>query len=292
MERAAEGLWRSILAAAAGNVLEWYDFAVYAYMAPYIAAKFFPGDDPMAGLLAVFATFGLGFVIRPLGGILIGRFGDVRGRKVALLLTIVLMAIGTAGIGLVPGRDAVGGLAPWLLVFCRLLQGFSAGGEWGSSTAFIYEWAPKGRRGFFSSLQQSSVAGGMLLGSAVAAALSSVLSKTQMADFGWRIPFLLGVLIIPVGFYMWRYVEETPVFVAHQDKPVALRAGIKLAAQASGIIVIWTVAYYAILTYMPVFTAHYSRLGPAAALWSNALSLFVLAVTIPFFGAMADRFGR
>ncbi len=292
MERAAAGLWRSILAAAAGNVLEWYDFAVYAYMAPFIAEKFFPDGDPLAGLLAVFATFGLGFVVRPLGGILIGRFGDLKGRKAALLLTIVLMAVGTAGIGLVPGRDAIGSLAPWLLIFCRLLQGFSAGGEWGSSTAFIYEWAPKGRRGFFSSLQQSSVAGGMLLGSAVAALFGTFLSKTQMADFGWRIPFLLGVLIAPVGYYMWRYVEETPVFVARQDKPVTTRAGIRLAVQASGIIVIWTVAYYAILTYMPVFTARYSHLGPAAALWSNALSLFVLAVTIPFFGVMADRIGR
>jgi MFS transporter, MHS family, proline/betaine transporter len=292
IEQAAQGLWRSILAAAAGNVLEWYDFTVYAYMASYIAAKFFPGDDPVAGLLAVFATFGLGFVIRPLGGILIGRFGDLKGRKAALLLTIILMAVGTAGIGLVPGRTMIGGLAPWLLVFCRLLQGFSAGGEWGSSTAFIYEWAPKGRRGFFSSLQQSSVAGGMLLGSAVAALFSTVFSKTQMADFGWRIPFLLGVLIIPIGLYMWRHVEETPVFAAEKSEKVDLRAGIGLAAQASGIIVIWTVAYYAILTYMPVFTAHYSHLGPAAALWSNALSLFALAVTIPVFGLAADRIGR
>jgi MHS family proline/betaine transporter-like MFS transporter len=292
IEQAAHGLWRSIAAAAAGNVLEWYDFTVYAYMASYIAAKFFPGDDPVAGLLAVFATFGLGFVIRPLGGILIGRFGDIKGRKAALLLTIVLMAVGTAGIGLVPGRAAIGGLAPWLLVACRLLQGFSAGGEWGSSTAFIYEWAPKGRRGFFSSLQQSSVAGGMLLGSAVAALFGTLFSKTQMADFGWRIPFLLGVLIIPVGLYMWRYVDETPVFAAKPSEKVALRAGVWLAAQASGIIVIWTVAYYAILTYMPVFTAHYSHLGPAAALWSNALSLFVLAVTIPVFGLLADRIGR
>jgi len=286
------GLWRSILAAAAGNVLEWYDFTVYAYMAPYIAEKFFPQDDPLTGLLAVFATFGLGFVIRPLGGILIGRFGDLKGRKAALIFTILLMAMGTAGIGLVPGRDQIGGLAPWLLVFCRLLQGFSAGGEWGSSTAFIYEWSPKGRRGFFSSLQQSSVAGGMLLGSAVAALFGSLLSKTQMADFGWRLPFLLGVLILPVGYYMWRYVEETPVFAARQDKPVTLRGGMRLAAQASGIIVIWTVAYYAILTYMPVFTARYSHLGAGAALWSNALSLLVLAVTIPFFGALADRIGR
>jgi len=292
MERAAAGLWRSILAAAAGNVLEWYDFTVYAYMAPYIAAKFFPEDDPLTGLLAVFATFGLGFVIRPLGGILIGRFGDMKGRKAALLLTILLMALGTAGIGLVPDRDQIGGLAPWLLVLCRLLQGFSAGGEWGSSTAFIYEWAPRGRRGFFSSLQQSSVAGGMLLGSAVAALFGGILSKTQMAEFGWRIPFLLGVLILPVGFYMWRYVEETPVFAARQDKPVTLRGGMRLAVQASGIIVIWTVAYYAILIYMPVFTARYSHLGPAAALWSNALSLLVLVFTIPFFGTLADRIGR
>ena len=292
IEEAAPRLWRSILAAAAGNVLEWYDFTVYAYMAPFIALKFFPGDDPMTGLLAVFATFGLGFVVRPLGGIVIGRLGDVRGRKAALLLTIVLMALGTAGIGLVPGRDTAGALAPWLLVLCRLIQGFSAGGEWGSSTAFIYEWAPRGRRAFFSSLQQSSVAGGMLLGSAIAALLGTLLNKTQMSDFGWRLPFLLGALIIPVGWYLWRHVEETPVFAAGPTAPVTTGKGIVLALQAGGIIVIWTVAYYAILTYMPVFTAQYSKLGSAAALWSNALSLLVLALTIPFFGALADRIGR
>ena len=288
----APRLWRSILAAATGNVLEWYDFTVYAYMAPFIAAKFFPGDDPVAGLLAVFATFGLGFVVRPLGGIVIGRLGDIRGRKAALLLTIILMAIGTGGIALVPGRETVGAASPWLLVLCRLLQGFSAGGEWGSSTAFIYEWAPKGRRAFFSSLQQSSVAGGMLLGSATAALLGSLLSKTQMGEFGWRVPFLLGALIIPVGFYLWRHVDETPVFATRQDTPVAAAAGVLLMAKASGIIVIWTVAYYAVLTYMPVFTAQHSHLGAAAALWSNALSLLILAMTIPFFGALADRVGR
>lgn len=292
IEKAAPRLWRTIFAAGVGNVLEWYDFSVYAYMAPFIAAKFFPSDDPLTGLLAVFATFGLGFVIRPLGGIVIGRLGDVRGRKEALLLTIVLMAVGTAGIGLVPGRNTVGGWAPWLLVLCRLIQGFSAGGEWGSSTAFIYEWAPKGRRAFFSSLQQSSVAGGMLLGSAIAALLGTMLSKTQMSDFGWRLPFLVGALIIPIGWYLWRHVEETPVFAAGVTMPVGTGKGIILASKAGGIIVIWTVAYYAILTYMPVFTAHYSKLGASAALWSNALSLLVLALTIPFFGALADRVGR
>jgi MHS family proline/betaine transporter-like MFS transporter len=291
-EAEAPHLWRSILAAAAGNLLEWYDFVIYAYMAPLIALKFFPSSDPLAGLLAVFATFGLGFVVRPLGGIVIGRLGDAKGRKVALLVTIFLMALGTAGIGLVPSRAAIGPLAPWLLLLCRLIQGFSAGGEWASATTFIYEWAPAGRRGFFSSLQQSSVACGMLLGSAVAALFTTLLTKGQMADFGWRIPFLLGALILPVGLYTWRKVEETPVFKRREGAPVAVGTGMRLAARAIGITVIWTVAYYAVLTYMPVFTAHFSRLGPAAALWSNALSLFVLAVTTPLFGGLADRVGR
>jgi MHS family proline/betaine transporter-like MFS transporter len=291
-EMGAPRLWRSILAAAAGNLLEWYDFVIYAYMAPLIALKFFPSSDPLAGLLAVFATFGLGFVVRPLGGILIGRLGDARGRKAALLVTIFLMALGTAGIGLVPSRAAIGPLAPWLLLLCRLIQGFSAGGEWASATTFIYEWAPAGRRGFFSSLQQSSVACGMLLGSAVAALFTTLLTKNQMADFGWRIPFLLGALILPVGLYTWRKVEETPVFKRREGAPVAISVGLRLATRAIGITVIWTVAYYAVLTYMPVFTAHFSRLGPAAALWSNALSLFVLAVTTPLFGGLADRVGR
>jgi MFS transporter, MHS family, proline/betaine transporter len=291
-EAEAPHLWRSILAAATGNLLEWYDFVIYAYMAPLIALKFFPSSDPLAGLLAVFATFGLGFVVRPLGGIVIGRLGDAKGRKVALLVTIFLMALGTAGIGLVPSRAAIGPLAPWLLLLCRLIQGFSAGGEWASATTFIYEWAPAGRRGFFSSLQQSSVACGMLLGSAVAALFTTLLTKGQMADFGWRIPFLLGALILPVGLYTWRKVEETPVFMRHEGAPVAVGTGMRLAARAIGITVIWTVAYYAVLTYMPVFTAHFSRLGPAAALWSNALSLFVLAVTTPLFGGLADRVGR
>jgi MFS family permease len=290
--RDAPSLWRPILAAAAGNVLEWYDFTVYAYMAPFIGAKFFPAQDPLTELLAVFATFGLGFVVRPLGGILIGRLGDSKGRKAALLVTILLMAVGTVGIGFVPGRSTIGAAAPWLLVLCRLLQGFSAGGEWGSSTAFIHEWAPKGRRGFFSSLQQSSVAFGMLLGSAIAALSGTLFTKAEMGDFGWRVPFLLGALILPVGLYMWHRVEETPVFAGKKSPPVATRAGMRLAAQASGIIVIWTVAYYAILTYMPVFTARFSGLGSAAALWSGALNLFVLAAAIPLFGYLADRWGR
>src|ERR1700761_6777657 len=133
---------KAVWAASIGNLLEWYDFGVYAYLATLIAAKFFPGNDQTASLLAAFAAYGVGFLARPLGGIVIGRLGDVRGRKAALVLTIFLMAFGTVGIGLIPSRSSIGILAPVLLVICRLMQGFSAGGEWGGSTAFIVEWAP------------------------------------------------------------------------------------------------------------------------------------------------------
>jgi len=142
---------RAVSAAVVGNVLEWYDFAVYGYLATIIAKNFFPPGDEVAALLATFAAFGVGFLVRPLGGIVIGRIGDTRGRKVALILTILLMAVGTVLIGLIPSYSTIGVLAPILLVVARLLQGFSAGGEWGGSTAFIVEWAPANRRGFYGS---------------------------------------------------------------------------------------------------------------------------------------------
>ncbi|MGI4944023.1 MAG: MFS transporter, partial [Janthinobacterium lividum] len=139
---------RAIAAAGIGNVLEYYDFGVYGFFAAVLARKFFPGTDEVASLLATFAAFGVAFLARPLGGVLLGRMGDVRGRKSTLVLTIFLMAIGTAGIGLIPDHAAIGVAAPVLLVLCRVLQGLSAGGEWGNATAFIVEWSPEGRRGY------------------------------------------------------------------------------------------------------------------------------------------------
>ena len=176
--------WRAVSAAVAGNILEWYDFAIYGYVATIIARNFFPSGDEVGALLATFATFGIGFVARPLGGIIIGRMGDTKGRKSALLLTIFLMALGTIGIGVIPSYNSIGLLAPLLLVICRLMQGFAAGGEWGGATAFIVEWAPQNRRGFFGSFQQASVAGGLLLGSAIAAICSTLLSGEQMESWG------------------------------------------------------------------------------------------------------------
>jgi MFS family permease len=288
---------KAVGAAVVGNVLEWYDFSAYGYLATVIAKRFFPSGDDTTALLATFAAFGVGFVVRPLGGVVIGRLGDTKGRKTALVLTIFLMAIGTVGIGLLPDYHTVGVLAPALLVVCRLMQGFAAGGEWGGATAFIVEWAPEGRRGFFGSFQQASVAGGLLLGSGVAALCSTLLSPDQLEGWGWRIPFLLGGLLVPVGVYMRRNIEETPAYreaAARQGpRPVAEASGNwGLAAQAFGFTVLWTVSYYVMLNYMPTFTQRYAGLGRTEALWSNTVGLAVLVLAIPVMGRLSDRVGR
>src|SRR5215468_12212788 len=210
---------RAVYAAVIGNVLEWYDFAVYAFVAGIIAKNFFPASDDVTALLSSFLAYGLGFVARPLGGVVIGRLGDTRGRKAALMLTIFMMAAGTVMIGILPTHATVGLVAPILLVVARLMQGFSAGGEWGGSTAFIVEWAPKGRRGWFGSFQQTSVVAGLLLGSGVAALLNTLLSQEQMNDWGWRVPFLLGGILGPVGLYMRRTMKETPAYEVAAQKP-------------------------------------------------------------------------
>jgi len=293
-ERLAEKSQKALWAAAIGNLLEWYDFGVYAYLASLIAAKFFPSSDPTASLLAAFAAYGVGFLARPLGGIVIGRLGDTKGRKTALVLTIFLMAFGTVGLGLLPSYESVGVLAPILLVLLRLVQGLAAGGEWGTSTAFMVEWAPQDRRGFFGSFQQVSTAGGSLLGSGVAAIMTSSLSPAAMLDWGWRVPFLLGAILLVVGAYMRQNVDETPSFQASRqaaaEQPAA--AGLPLGALAFGFTVFWTIAYYTLLAWMPSFTQRFAGLSPSQALWSNTIGLIAMVIAVPVWGALSDKVGR
>ncbi len=286
---------QAVAAAVIGNVLEWYDFAVYAFVAIHIARKFFPAGDEVSALLATFLAYGLGFLARPLGGIVIGRIGDTRGRKAALLLTILLMAIGTVLIGVLPSFETIGYLAPLLLVIARLLQGFSAGGEWGSSTAFIVEWAPPAERGYYGSFQQTSVVAGLLLGSGVAALLNTVMTPAEMGSWGWRIPFLLGGLIGPVGMYMRRTIDETPAYQRMTAAPAAAHQTSEawlLAARAFGFTIVWTVCFYILLNYMPTYTQQYLHLSASQALWANTIGLFVLMVSIPVMGRLSDRVGR
>ena len=285
---------KAVTTAVVGNLLEWYDFAVYGYLATVLAKKFFPAGDELTALLSTFAAFGVGFVVRPLGGIVIGRLGDVKGRKAALMLTIILMAAGTVLIGLIPTYQSIGVLAPVLLVMARLMQGFSAGGEWGGSTAFIVEWAPENRRGFYGSFQQASVAGGLLLGSGIAALFSTVLTPDQMESWGWRIPFLLGGILAPIGIYMRRNIEETPAFRKVQERHPAANVSspLVLVGKAFGFTILWTVSYYLVLSYMPTFTQKFAGLSRTESLWSNTVGLLVLVAAIPFVGRLSDRIGR
>ena len=265
-------------------------------MASVLASHFFPSDEEVTSLLAAFAAFGVGFAARPLGGIIIGRLADKRGRKFALMITIQLMAFGTLIIGLTPTYGSIGIVAPVLLVAARLIQGFSAGGEWGGSTAFIVEWAGKNRRGLTGSLQQISVAAGLLLGSGCAALLSTLLTDTALLEWGWRIPFLLGAFIGIVGIYIRRNVDETPAFQKQPETPGTHTSRentlFMSAARAFGFTIHWTVAYYIFLAYMPTFAMRHLGVERSVALWSNATGLLVLMVAAPLAGYCSDRIGR
>jgi len=284
------------MAASIGNVLEYYDFVVYAFLAATLAKKFFPNESEVASLLASFAAFGVGFLARPLGGLIIGRIGDKSGRRIALLITIFGMAIGTVGIGVLPTYAQIGVFAPVLLVVMRLLQGLSAGGEWGGATSFIAESAPQGRRGWFGGIGQASIAGASLLGSVVTALVANAFTPDQMSDWGWRVPFLLGGLLLPVGIYMRRNIEETPVFAANRNKapvtPPEFGSPFGMMAKAFGFTIVWTVGYYVMLSYMPTFLVKFAGLSQAQALWGNSIALAVLVAATPFFGLLSDRIGR
>ncbi len=291
----------AVLAASIGNVLEWYDFGVYAFFASIIGANFFPSSDPAVGLLSSFAVFGVGFLVRPLGGIILGRYGDTHGRKAALTLTIMSMAFGTVMLGVLPTYATIGVAAPVLLVVARLIQGFSAGGEWGGATAFMVEWAPAGRRGWFGSFQQASIALSLLLGSGTGALFTSIMSPQALASWGWRLPFMLGIVLGIVGVWLRRNVSETPAYEAAQAR-AAVRTetrtgartggGFGLALRAFGFTIHWTVAFYILLSYMPTFTRLHGGVSPGDALWANTAGLVALVVLIPLFGALSDRIGR
>ena len=286
---------KAVTAASIGNVLEWYDFAVYGYVATLIAKNFFPAGSELTALLNTFLTFGLGFLARPLGGIVIGRLGDTHGRKFALLVTIFMMAIGTTLIGLLPTYSSIGYLAPILLLVARLMQGFSAGGEWGGSTAYMAEWSTTGKRGWHTSFQQFSVVMGLMLGSGVAALLNTILPPAEMEAWGWRVPFLLGAILGPVGLYMRRNIDETPAYEKAKSEPAKDYdgpSGFNLAAKAFGFTVIWTVSFYIFLAWMPTFAQTQLKFTRAESLWAGTIASFVLMLCIPLMGALSDKVGR
>jgi MFS transporter, MHS family, proline/betaine transporter len=291
---------RAIVAAAIGNVLEWFDFGVYAYFVPVISQLFFPATDPLASLLLTFGVFGVGFVMRPVGSILFGIYGDRLGRRKALSAVIFLMAFSTVAIGLLPTYQQVGLLAPIMLVIIRLLQGLSAGGEWGGSTAYLVEFAPEGRRGFIGSWQQVSVGGGFLLGSLSAAFINQVMDHSAVVSWGWRVPFILGILVGVLGAYLrWR-LDDTPKFtelaehhdVSHAPFIEAVTTYWRETLTVFGLTLHNTVAYYIPIVYMTSYIISQSHLSPSSALWIGTACLTVFVILIPIWGALSDRIGR
>ena len=290
----------AVIAGVIGNILEWYDFAVYGYLASTISGLFFPSSDRIASLLATYLVFGVGFVMRPVGSLLFGVYGDRHGRRKALSAVTFLMAVSTLAIGLLPTYDKVGVLAPILLVVARLLQGLSAGGEWGGSTAYIVEYAPEGRRGFVGSWQQFSVGGGFLLGSLCATVLSFTLSSEALASWGWRVPFLLGILVGGLGAYLrWRLPDTPKYSEIEQQRAVAaapladaVREYPRETLTAFGITLHNTVAYYISLVYMTGYLIDVGKLPKPTAQLIGTICLAVFVTLIPFAGMLSDRLGR
>lgn len=285
---------REIAAAAVGNALEWFDFVIYGYFATIIAKLFFPEAGAFGSLLLATATFGVGFVVRPFGGFIFGLYADKAGRKKALSLTIWLMMVGTGLIAIAPTYRQAGWLGAIVLVTARLIQGLAASGEYGSAVAFLAEKAPTGRRNFYVSLQMSTTMLAIVLGGAVGALLTKSLSQTQLESWGWRVPFVIGLLIGPVGFYMRRHVEETKAFSQARKLPTGKILGQLVGQQRSimlaaiGVSIVGTVAFYLNLVYMPTFAVRELGLPMSAPFASTAVAGLVMVICAPAAGLLSD----
>jgi len=288
-----------IAAAVIGNALEWYDFIVFGFFAVIISKLFFPTDSQYASLLLTTATFGVGFFMRPVGGILLGIYADRRGRKPALLLVVALMTVAIALIGFAPTYAAIGIAAPMIIVLARLLQGFSAGGEFASATSFLIESAPADRRGFYGSWQMVGQGLAILAGSLLGAFLTRSFTPEALNSWGWRIPFLLGLVIGPLGLFIRRRLDETSVFLATDQKSEQLPSlGSAVASHTRetfvcmGVVVAGTISFYIILLYMPTFARVQLHLPLDQAFFAQAVSLAWTVVLTPIFGIVSDRIGR
>src|SRR6195952_3911737 len=210
-----QAIRRVVVSALVGASIEWYDFFLYGVVAGIVFNKlYFPAGDPVVATLLAYTTFAVGFVTRPLGGVIFGHFGDKIGRKTMLIITLMIMGIATFLIGLVPTYAQIGVGAPLLLLLLRILQGIGLGGEWGGAVLMAYEYAPKEKRGYYASLPQIGLAIGLCMASGVVALLSSVLTDEQFMSWGWRVAFLISGLMVAVGMYIRLHVKETPEFTA------------------------------------------------------------------------------
>ena len=288
----------AVATAILGNAFEWFDFTLYGFFAPIIAKVLFPSTNELTALLLAIATFGVGFVTRPLGGIVLGVYADRRGRRPALALSALLMALGTGLIAIAPTYAQAGIAAPLVAVVARLLQGFSAGGEMGGATAYLNEIAPPGRRGFYTSWIQSSVGFAIVCGAMLGTLATSLLDTESLHSWGWRIPFALGVLIGPIGYFIRSRLDETPAFINARANVRTSSPLLEVVGRyrrevliSAAIVVMWTVCTYVLLFYMQTYSMHVLKLPAAAAFAGSMASGVVMMLMAPVFGWLADRLG-
>ncbi|MFP3563894.1 MFS transporter [Paraburkholderia sp. SIMBA_030] len=299
MARALRSLnTRAVAAAVIGNALEWYDFTVFGFMTVVIAQLFFPVGNDYSSLLLTTATFGVAFFMRPVGGIVLGLYADRAGRKAALSLVIALMTLGILLLAIAPPYSAIGIGAPLMIVLGRLLQGFSAGGEFGSSTALLIEAAPFSKRGFYGSWQMASQAAALLLGAVVGALITHGLSPEALKAWGWRVPFILGLVIGPIGFYIRRHLADSEAFLHAQKTARRATLGEALSSHnreilcGLGAVIALTVTIYVLISYLPTFAVKQLKLPYAQSFYAVIVGNLLLTVLSPLAGAWSDRIGR
>lgn len=288
---------RNIVGGSAGNLVEWFDWYAYAAFTLYFAPVFFPSEDPTAQLLSAAAVFAVGFLMRPIGAWIMGIYADRKGRKAGLTLSVTLMCTGSLIIGVTPGYATIGLAAPALLLFARLLQGLSVGGEYGSSATYLSEMAEPHRRGFWSSFQYVTLISGQLIALLLLIVLQNTLSETALASWGWRIPFFVGAGLAVVVFWLRRRLDETHKATEAKDAPKSSAVQLilkhpKEALMVLGLTAGGTLAFYTYTTYLQKFLVNTSGFSKNTATEISAAALFVFMLLQPAVGALSDRVGR
>jgi MHS family alpha-ketoglutarate permease-like MFS transporter len=296
-EKTTSSRLKSIFSGSVGNMVEWYDWYVYAAFSLYFAKVFFPKGDSTAQLLNTAAIFAVGFLMRPIGGWLMGLYADRKGRKAALMASVLLMCFGSLIIALTPGYETIGVGAPIMLVLARLLQGLSVGGEYGTSATYLSEMATKERRGFFSSFQYVTLISGQLIALGVLIVLQQTLTTEQLHAWGWRIPFAIGALCAVVALFLRRGMEETESFTKTKEKAKeslmrTLMRHPKELMTVVGLTMGGTLAFYTYTTYMQKYLVNTVGMSISDSTTISAATLFLFMVIQPLVGALSDKIGR
>jgi MHS family proline/betaine transporter-like MFS transporter len=287
---------RTIVMGVSGNLMEWYDFAIYGYMVPVIGALFFPSEDPVATIIATFSAFAAGYFARPIGGIIFGHIGDLYGRKAVLLWSVCMMGAATFAIGLLPTYEQVGYSAAVMLVVLRILQGMSVGGEYTGSITFVLEHAKPNQRGLATSWIAVGGTLGFLIGSAVGTLMTVIFTAQELSDWAWRLPFLSGALIAIFGYLMRRDAPEPPrpADIPMEKSPVviAVRDHWRSMLQVMGLALAVNAGFYMMFVYANTYLTEHMHVSTRSAMEINTINLFILCAVIPLSGWLSDRIGR